>query len=181
MATRTNSLDVGARNHQPPRIPQPDGLFDSNLGGKGDCVKHSYRLATTKEASAIFDVLEVVAPEIPVRLDTPDRKALLFERIQAGIDSNYVWIALDCNNQVVGFLLAEPGSNALDLSYGGVRTSHRGQHIFPDLLKKMKAKGVPLTATVMHSNMSNMLNRLSKLDFDVFLSLNDRDFLRWQP
>jgi hypothetical protein len=29
----------------------------------------------------------------------------------------------------------------------------------------MKAKGVQLTATVMHSNTSNMVNRLSKLDY----------------
>src|ERR1019366_7140593 len=107
---------------------------------------YRYRLATTDDASAIFAVLEEVAPEIPVRLDTPERKKLLFNRLQAGIGSDNVWIALDRYNHVVGFLLAEPEGEALDLSYGGVRTSHREQHIFPKLVKKMMVKGVPLTA-----------------------------------
>ena len=40
------------------------------------------RRHTNSDAAAIFDVLEEVAPEIPVRLDTPKRKELLFERIQ---------------------------------------------------------------------------------------------------
>jgi hypothetical protein len=144
---------------------------------------YRYRLATTDDASAIFAVLQEVAPEIPVRLDTLERKDLLFNRIQEGIGSGNVWIALDRDNQVVGFLLAEEPREALELTYGGVRTSHRGHHIFPTLVKKMMAKGVPLTATVMHSNESNMVNRLLKLDFKKVSPWpkNDRDFLRRQP
>ena len=135
---------------------------------------YRYRLATTDDASAIFAVLEEVAPEIPVRLDT-QRTC-----IQEGIGSGNAWIALDRDNQVVGFLMAEPDREALELSYGGVRTSHREHHIFPTLVKKMMAKGVPLTATVMHSNESNTVNRLLKLDFTKVSPWlkNDRDFLR---
>jgi hypothetical protein len=73
--------------------------------------------------------------------------------------------ALHRDNQIVGFLMAESDGQKLDLSYGGVRAGHRGQHIFPKLVKKMMAKGVPLTATVMHSNEANMLSRLLKLGF----------------
>jgi hypothetical protein len=73
-------------------------------------------------------------------------------------------------------------NRALHLSYGGVRTNHRGQHIFPELVAKMMANGVPLTATVKHSNKSNMVNRLLKLGFTkVFPLKNDQDDLRWQP
>jgi hypothetical protein len=61
---------------------------------------YRYRLATTDDASAIFAVLQGVAPEIPVRLDTLERKDLLFNRIQEGIGSGNVWIALDRDNQV---------------------------------------------------------------------------------
>jgi len=77
--------------------------------------------------------------------------------------------------------MAELDGQRLDLSYGGVRAVHRGQHIFPNLVKKVMAKGVPLTATVMRSNESNMLSRLLKLGFMEDYSLTDRDFLRWQP
>ena len=60
------------------------------------------------EAPPIFDVLEEVAPEIPVRLDTPEQKELLFERVQTTCASREVWIALDRDKQIVGFLMAEP-------------------------------------------------------------------------
>src|SRR5271169_7093617 len=68
--------------------------------------------------------------------------------------SREVWIALDRDKQIVGFLMAEPDkkersyrdNQALELSYGGVKKSQRGNDIFPDLVAKMKAKGVPLTA-----------------------------------
>ena len=77
--------------------------------------------------------------------------------------------------------MAELDGQRLDLSYGGVRAVHRGQHIFRNLVKTVMAKGVPLTATVMHSNGSNMLSRLLKLGFMEGYSLTDRDFRRWQP
>jgi len=92
---------------------------------------------------------------------------------------------LDRDNQVVGFLLAERDREALELTYACVRTSHRGNDIFPTLVKKMMAKGVPLTATVLHSNKSDMVNRLLKLGFTKDSTPSwletDRDRLRWQP
>jgi len=49
-----------------------------------------------------FDVLGEVASEIPVRLDTPKRKELLFERIQLASVYRTVWIAeLHRDNQIV--------------------------------------------------------------------------------
>jgi len=59
--------------------------------------------------------------------------------------------------------MAEPLGRELNLSYGGVRADHRGQHIFPKLVKKMTAKGVPLTAAVKHLNKSGTVDRLLKL------------------
>ena len=50
-----------------------------------------------------------------------------------------------------------------------------------ELVAKMKAKGVPLTATVLKKNKSDMVNRLLELDFSKLNSRYDRDFLRWQP
>ena len=134
-------------------------------------------------------MLEEVAPEIPVHLDTPEQKELFFERVQTTCASREVWIALDRDKQIVGFLMAEPDkkersfrdNQALELSYGGVKKSHRGNDIFPDLVAKMKAKGVPLTATVLKQNELAMVNGLLELDFSKVDSRYDRDFLRWQP
>jgi hypothetical protein len=86
------------------------------------------------------------------------------------------------DNQIVGFLMAEPLGRELDLSYGGVRVNHRRQHIFPKLVKKMMAKRVPLTATVTHLNKSGTVDRLLKLGFTKVESLVDgQDNFRWQP
>jgi len=130
---------------------------------------YGYRLAKRADAAEIFDVLEGVAPEIPMRLDTSDRKELLFKRIR-----------LACVYRTV--CIAELHRDELDLSYGGVRAGHRGQHIFPKLVKKMMAKGVPLTATVKHLNKSGAVDRLLKLGFTKVESLVDgQDNFRWQP
>jgi hypothetical protein len=140
----------------------------------GLATTYQYRLAIASDVSAIFAVLKEVAPEIPVFLNNPERQRKIFEQIYRCIDFGEVWIALDRDNQVVGFLLAEPyrverfpkGNQEIELPYGGVRPGpHRGKHIFPTLVKKVMSKGVPLTATVLHSNKSNMLSRLLKLGF----------------
>jgi hypothetical protein len=147
--------------------------------------KPPYRclLAGKADTPEILRILVEVAPEIPVRVDTCRRKRLLFKRIQIASFYRSVWIARDRDNRIVGFLMAESDGQTLDLSYGSVRPGpHRGKHIFTKLMKRVKAKGVPLTATVLRLNKSNMLSRLLKLEFtkDDPL-LNDRDILRWQP
>jgi hypothetical protein len=149
---------------------------------------YEYRLATMDDADAILAVLEEVAPEIPLSLHLPGRKELVFERIKAG----ETWIALDHNHQIVGVLLAEPDKlerflndvHTLELSYGDVKTGHRGQGIFATLVAKMKAKGVQLTVTVKHANASSMANRMAKLGFTKLggpALRPDEDRFRWTP
>jgi hypothetical protein len=104
----------------------------------GLATTYRYRLATSDDVSAIFAVLKEIAPEIPLRLDNSERQMLVFEQIHRCIGSGEVWIALDRDNQVVGFLLAEPDklerffheNQALELSYGGVRPGHTGESTF---------------------------------------------------
>ena len=164
----------------------------------GLATTYRYRLATSHDAPEVFKLLEKVAPEIPVLLDTPKRQMANFEQIHRCISSCEVWIALNRDNQIVGFLLAEPErlgrsgevNLTLDLPYGGVRPGHRGNYIFPTMVKKMMAKGVPLTATVSHNNKSNMASRLRKLGFKTVayedeilyaMRVSDEDTFRWQP
>ena len=116
-------------------------------------------------------MLEEVAPEIPVYLDTPEQKELFFERVQTTCASREVWIALDRDKQIVGFLVAEPDKKE--------RSFRDNQAL--ELVAKMKAKGVPLTATVLKQNKLDMVNGLLELDLSKVDSRDDRDFLRWQP
>src|ERR1700733_7370895 len=148
-----------------------------------------YRRATKNDAALIFSVLEEVAGEIPVLLDNPERKNLVFAHVQTCCDSGESWMALTTNDRVVGFLLAEPdaqerffqANQALHLPFGGVSRNHRGQHIFSTLAEKIMAKGVPLTGTVKRANKSGMAGRLLKLGFAIVSSGEDEDRLRWQP
>jgi hypothetical protein len=167
--------------------------LSEDLMSPGLATTYQYRLAIPSDVSAIFAVLKEVAPEIPVLLNNSKRQMEIFKQIYRCIDSGEVWIALDRDNQVVGFLLAEPyrverfpkGNQEIELLYGGVRPGpHRGKHIFPTLVKKVMAKRVPLTATVMHANDSHMLSRLLKLGFtkeEAPCPRDHEDFLRRQP
>jgi hypothetical protein len=134
-----------------------------------------------------LDVLLEVAPEIPV--DTHDgRKEFLAAQIHRDCFYRGVWITLDHNNQIVGFLMAEPQKQEIKLPYGGVRKRHREHHIFRKLMDKAKTMatigGVPLTAVVLHKNTSNMVDVLQKLGFTKVTpsnGVNNGDNFRWSP
>ena len=79
------------------------------------------------------------------------------------------WIAVDANDQVVGFILARPDvykcQAAIFISYVGVRAELRRRRIFSTLIEKLKANGVPLVANVLHRNRSSMVDNLQKVGF----------------
>jgi hypothetical protein len=145
---------------------------------------YRYRLATSDDALTIFALLEEVAseiaPEFPSHLN--EQREAVLKRVETSCDSGETWIALDRDDQIVGFLMAEPLGLGLELSYGGVKESHRGNDIFPDLVAKMKAKGIPLRASVAHSNDFQMPDRLRELGFvpDDPMSKTEAMFL-WKP
>jgi ribosomal protein S18 acetylase RimI-like enzyme len=151
---------------------------------------YQYRLATSEDASAVLAVLVEVAPEIPV--ETHDgRQELLLQQIKIACVYDSAWIALDRNNQIVGFLMAEPQRREIKLPYGGVRKGHREHDIFRKLMDKAKAmskaSGFPLTATVLHANAAKegVDVALQKLGFAKVAPLdgvkNDGDNFRWSP
>jgi hypothetical protein len=99
--------------------------------------QYRYRIATTNDAKAIFEIIKEVAPEIPLLLIGHERKEAILKRVQTCCDFGVTLVALDRDNQIVGFLLAEAdemerffrGSNALQMPYGGVNNgSSRATH-----------------------------------------------------
>jgi hypothetical protein len=92
-----------------------------------------YRVASRDYETDIFAVLEEVAPEIPVLLDTPARQDAIRGIIVECRKSGKSWVAVDANGTVVGFALARPDlheAGAISLRYVGVSGNSRRRGIF---------------------------------------------------
>lgn len=121
-----------------------------------------YRLAVEDDEFEILDLYKEVAPEIPVPLENPKTEdAMITEIVQC---RNQSWVAVDPNGKVVGFALARldlhEKNSATALKCIGVEESSRGCGISSNLINKLKAKGLPVTASVLHDNKSAMAERL---------------------
>jgi hypothetical protein len=128
----------------------------------------AYRVASRDDETEILAVLEEVAPEIPVSLDTPEAKNIIKAIIVECRSSGKSWVAVDADAKVVGFVLARKDiheQQAISLRYIGVNKNSRGRGIFYTLIEKLKANGVPLTASVLHGNQSGMVDHLVKIGF----------------
>jgi ribosomal protein S18 acetylase RimI-like enzyme len=152
----------------------------------------NYRLAQADDASSIFSILEEVANEIPLNLDShheKDRKKLVSDKVEKWCRANESWVGVTQSHQVVGFLLVEPDemeriqheNSALHISYAGVTKNYRRQGILPELVRNLMAKKVHLTAVVNHANKSNMSCRLIKLGFTKVASRPCEDAFQWYP
>jgi N-acetylglutamate synthase-like GNAT family acetyltransferase len=148
-----------------------------------------YRVANIADATGIFSVLQEVAPEIPVLLDTPESQEIIRSIIVECCNSGDSWVAVDTKGTVVGFVLAKPDrierffhkNQALSLRYIGVTRNSRRRGVFDTLMKKLTANGVPLTASVLHTNRSAMADRLEKIGFDKTEHDGKETKLKWSP
>jgi hypothetical protein len=130
-------------------------------------------------------ILEEVAPEVPVSLDTPDQLERMRTIIIQCHKSGESWVAVDAAGAVVGVVLAKldlrEKDKAFSLPYIGVSESSRNHGIFTALMGKLKAKGVPLTASVLHGNKSAMVDRLVEVGFTKGQADAKETKLRWDP
>jgi hypothetical protein len=143
-----------------------------------------YRVAGREDETDILAVLEEVAPEIPVLLDTTDSQDAIRSIIVECRKSGKSWVAVDENSTVVGFVLAREDFHergALSLRYIGVSADARRRGIFAALMENMKVTGVPLTASVLHDNRSAMADRLVEIGFTKVESGAKETKLRWAP
>jgi N-acetylglutamate synthase-like GNAT family acetyltransferase len=147
-----------------------------------------YRVANEDDATGIFAVLQEVAPEIPVTLDTPERQEIMQGIIAECCDSGESWVAIGADGTVVGFVLAKPDrlerflhkNEALSLPYVGVTAIRRQHGIFGTLMEKLMAKAAPPTATVLHGNHSGMADRFAKIGFTKMESDAKQVKLKWE-
>ena len=143
----------------------------------------NYRVAVQDDEPEIFALFKEVAPEIPIPLEVPGTEdGMITEIVQCRGGS---WVAVDASGNVVGFALARPDLRATDratsLKYIGVSGSSRGLGISSELVNNLKAKGAPLTASVLSSNQSNMAHRFVKFGFTKVCSDDAEERFRWNP
>jgi ribosomal protein S18 acetylase RimI-like enzyme len=152
-----------------------------------DANKIDYRPAVLDDETDILEVLEEVAPEIPVKLDGPERQSKIKSAITERRESGKSWVAVDEDGAIVGFALARPdvyeNQAAIYIDYVGVRTDLRRRRIFTTLMEKLKANNVHLIANVLHDNRSSMVDVLADNGFTKTKSEFDakQTKLVWSP
>jgi hypothetical protein len=134
--------------------------------------------------------LNDIAPEIPVLLDTAERRQEVRAIVEACCTHGPSWVSLDERGNIVGFLLGtkitvevwQMEFSGLALVYGGVTIAQRGCGRFTDLLAQAKRLGLPLRAVVKRTNKGNMVERLTRERFASASSLRpDEHTFVWTP
>jgi len=128
----------------------------------------AYRKANNGDVRGIFAILQEVAPEIPLSLDTPESQEVMQFIIAECCASGESWVAVGTDGAIVGLALVKPDrherflheNEALSVRYIGVSGNRRRHGIFHGLMAKLMGKEVPLTATVLHANRCGMADRL---------------------
>jgi N-acetylglutamate synthase-like GNAT family acetyltransferase len=148
---------------------------------KSDIIE--YRTAGHDDETDMYAVIKEAASEIPVLLDTEGRRNAMENIIIECHESGKSWVAVDANGKVVGCILARPDAHergAISLRYIAVSKTSRRKRVFSTLIEKLKAKGVPLTASVLHNNSSAMGERLTGVGFTEVESDESETKYRWE-
>lgn len=143
-----------------------------------------YRVAGRDHETDMLGLLEEAAPEIPIPLNTPGVQEKLKTDIIQCHRSGKSWVAVDASGKVVGVALARQDfdeSGAISLRDIAVSANARGQGVCTSLIEKLKANGVPLTASVLHDNQSAMAGRLQNYGFSKVGSDDRETKFRWAP
>jgi GNAT superfamily N-acetyltransferase len=149
----------------------------------------AYRQAALGDAAEILDLLLVLAPEMPLQIETLEREETLYALIRNCARSGESWVALDQSERIVGFVLAEPAQlgrhyaegELIELRHAGVAAAHRSQRIFSELLAKVLGRMQPVVTSVNPLNRAAMAVRLVKRGFRPTGAAGGETRFRWDP
>jgi hypothetical protein len=152
--------------------------------------------------STVMTVLEKLSGEIPVKIDTKERREALQENVAECCGQNS-WVALDDMGCVVGFLLGkthvDPGwmrtsdgtfnhrpeyeFDGITLPYGGVLDGYRKRGRFSRLLSEAQALKRPLQVDVSHENKCGVGDQLENKGFmkKPCSCFPNQDYFVWFP
>ena len=135
-------------------------------------------------------MLAEAAPEIPLLIDTRERREAVSGIVDNCIATGESWVATDGRGAIAGFILVEPDelerfqhdNHALHLRYAGIANTYRRQGIFRALIQQVINRGVPLTATVKGANKCQMAALLQRVGFQRWSGDPQiEEHFRWQP
>jgi len=147
----------------------------------------AYRPAMLEEAPDILALMKALADEIPLRLDRLEHEEALYRVIRACARSGESWVAVE-GGEIVGAMLVQQNETdrfwgeheALEIRHAGVVPAHRGQGIFGEMLNRVLARVVPVTAHVAAANNSGIGRRFEAAGFTREAAPNGQRY-RWEP
>jgi GNAT superfamily N-acetyltransferase len=148
-----------------------------------------YRPARLDDAGEIHTLLLVLAPEIPLLVDTLEREEALYALVRNCARSGESWVACDGNGHIVGVALVEPNqlgrhyaeNEVLDLRHTAVTAEHRESGILAALIGKVTARLQPVAVRVGAQNRTGLAACLHELGFRAIGSAGGEQVLRWEP
>lgn len=146
------------------------------------------RPARLEDAGEIHALLLTLAPEIPLLVDTLEREEALYALVRNCARSGESWVAVDNEERIVGFALAEATQFArhyaehetIELRYAGVAPAQRNRGIFGRLVAHVLDRMVPVTATVAPQNRAAAA-RLRQRGFVPVDAAGGGQRLHWEP
>ncbi|MBP0115089.1 MULTISPECIES: GNAT family N-acetyltransferase [Bradyrhizobium] len=136
----------------------------------------AYRVAAPGDEVGILLVFAEVAPEVPTRV-YPETLG----RIEGSVATGLSWVAVDADDQIVGYALAYGHDSTIYLDYLGVSKTARNQHISRVLVSKLKESGMPIETNVRPDNKSSKAERFACFGFVEIPNHFDGKKLRWEP
>jgi hypothetical protein len=137
-------------------VEQLEGFTEFGPGATMTTGNVVYRVAVSGDEVGILLVFAEVAAEVPTRV-YPETSGTIEGLVATGES----WVAVDANDQIVGYALASKYDNTILLTYLGVSKTARDQHISTALVSKLKESGAPIVTDVRPDNKSSMIERLN--------------------
>lgn len=134
----------------------------------------TYRVAVAGDKAGILKVFAEVAPEVPTAVRS-ETERLIKDLIATGES----FVAIDANDEIVGYALASRYNNTISLTYLGVSKTARNQHISTALVSKLKEGGAPIVTDVRPDNKSSMVARFERFGFCKIPTVFAGTKLRW--
>src|SRR6266436_5526138 len=156
-------------------VEQLEGFTEFGPGATMTTGNVVYRVAVSGDVVGILLVFAEVAAEVPTRV-YPETSGTIEGLVATGES----WVAVDANDQIVGYALASKYDNTILLTYLGVSKTARDQHISTALVSKLKESGAPIVTDVRPDNKSSMIERFERFGFVEIPTIFAGTKLRWE-
>ena len=148
-----------------------------------------YRPARLGDAGEIHELLLLLAPEIPLLIDTLEHEEALYALVRNCARSGEAWVACDAAGHIVGIALVEPNQlgrhyaehEVLDLRHAAVIPEQRESGVLAALVSRVTGRLQPVAARVGAQNRTGLAALLRELGFRQTGAAGSEQVWRWEP